>query len=640
MFFSSFVLEQGHHPWRDDGPPAAVEPVASRIKIATAIPLLDRLRLRPACRAFQSAVDDSLEEISELFWEDIAGVAMTAGGLDLLVRKCPNLRTLSLWPRSDQGTMFECRTPIPGWMGGRPARPEIASPSLLGIAHCTRLRSLNLAGCADMDDALLAALAASCRELDSVDVSYCRVTDAGITELAQLCPGLKELSAGGMRRVTDASIEQVAANCQGLRRLDVGGTCVTDASVSAIARHCADLRHLGLGGAKKVTDDSIRAVAERCPSLQYLGVSGGLGVVSDASIIEIARRCRSLTGLDVHDCDNGPGGVRDLGLRAVAQHCPDLQYLSVGGLRHVRRETMIQLAARCPKLRHLDAGGGPEMDDEVIDALTSGCPGLRHLAVAYLSDVTDASVIMLADRCHELEHLSVLACPRVTDVGISAVARRCLRLRHLDVRACIGVTAASLILAGELCERLEELRVNMVMDESMNKAEAAAVARSCARLRSVEVGHMDKALLRAIVQKCVQLENLHVWNACFHVGWRAIGRKCARLRSLLVTNCETVSDKHVGSLLAGPLAGQLVHLDLSACHNITDESLVAVGRACVQLRTLKLSSAAVTDVGLRAIVRGCPRLTFLDIRGCDVTPDGLRMLNLDRCNVVHHLIWY
>eukprot|EP00899_Mesostigma_viride_P007719 jgi/Mesvir1/16949/Mv15800-RA.1 len=136
-------------------------------QILREIPLLERLRLRQTSRAFRSTVDESLEGVCELFWEDIGDAASTAGGLGLLLPRCTNLRALSLWSRK----AHEAR-PNRGevWLREGLSSPGITAQSLSGIGHCRRLRSLNLRGCVDAKDTVLTAVAASCWELESLDV--------------------------------------------------------------------------------------------------------------------------------------------------------------------------------------------------------------------------------------------------------------------------------------------------------------------------------------------------------------------------------------------------------------------------------------------------------------------------------------
>jgi hypothetical protein len=66
-----------------------------------------------------------------------------------------------------------------------------------------------------------------------------------------------------------------------------------------------------------------------------------------------------------------------------------------------------------------------------------------------------------------------------------------------------------------------------------------------------------------------------------------------------------------------PLAVQAV--DLTACNDITDESLAFLGANCPDLSFLRLrlcDQPAVSDAGVVAVAQGCPNLLAVDLRGC------------------------
>lgn len=75
-------------------------------------------------------------------------------------------------------------------------------------------------------DAGLRSLA-NCRQLESVDLSWCiGLSDKGICNLALKCPRLKLLSLHGIRGITDKSMDALSESCQeSLETLDVNG-CV------------------------------------------------------------------------------------------------------------------------------------------------------------------------------------------------------------------------------------------------------------------------------------------------------------------------------------------------------------------------------------------------------------------------------
>eukprot|EP00899_Mesostigma_viride_P005640 jgi/Mesvir1/15077/Mv14721-RA.1 len=538
-------------------------------QIFESVPLLDRARLRQTCRAFLPAVDESLESVSELFWEDISDVATRAGGLDWLLPKCAHLHTLSLHSRmADGGGAWERRERT--ILAGLPPSRAMPSQSLLVLCRCTHLRALNLAGCADVTDAVLTAVAAACRILETLDVSGCgAVTDAGVTALASSCPPrLRELVVGTIHRVTDASVHSIAEHCPALTKLSLMRTRVTDAGLCALGRHRPSLRHLDVGLCRDVTDAGISAIASGCPDLRHLSLAFQVRV-TDASMTALARHCRLLQGLSLHGCD----GVTATGIYALAERCPSFEHLELIGLfsdRTLSGSALLGVAAKWPLLTHLEIRGEGmcAMYDGTLQALAEGCPRLRHL--------------------------SCRISPYVTDVGIGALAVKCPQLRQLDVAYCRRVTDASMRLVGEHCRNLEELRVRVAKDGGEGGDEA----------------------LRVLVESCRGLEILSIFRATCRLdgSMAALGRACDKLRYFKAGNCQTLSDANVTALVSGPAAPRLHTLHILKCTGITDESLFAISRACTQLRSLNLYRCEkLTDAGARAVATGCTRLAFLDL---------------------------
>ena len=72
----------------------------------------------------------------------------------------------------------------------------------------------HLAHCNQVTDVGIKRLAASCPNLNHLDLSCCnQVTDVGIERLAAGCPNLNHLDLGWCAKVTDVGLERLAAGC-------------------------------------------------------------------------------------------------------------------------------------------------------------------------------------------------------------------------------------------------------------------------------------------------------------------------------------------------------------------------------------------------------------------------------------------
>jgi len=130
---------------------------------------------------------------------------------------------------------------------------QISDWSLVHIAPLTALQMPQVAACALITDAGLAASAGKLRRLRRINVSGVRVTDAGVLPVAAL-PRLEHLAVAGCG-VTDAALTALQQSPL-LETLDVSGCNVTDAGVCGLSR-CAALRLLSVTLGERVTGGAI-----------------------------------------------------------------------------------------------------------------------------------------------------------------------------------------------------------------------------------------------------------------------------------------------------------------------------------------------------------------------------------------------
>jgi Leucine Rich repeat len=188
-------------------------------------------------------------------------------GLHPLLQKCPNMKVLGL------------------------SRCAAVSPEMLlrVPALCSLLKTVNLSHSPSVNDAVVAAVAKGCRRLSSLFLQYCVfVTDAGAQALA------------------------VEANAATLTALDLSGCArISDAGVSPIAELCTGLTYLNLKGVNRVTEAGVTAVTHALWGLQYLSLEDCYNVLDAAFVHDLASDGRravddnmmtSLTHLSLRDC--------------------------------------------------------------------------------------------------------------------------------------------------------------------------------------------------------------------------------------------------------------------------------------------------------------------------------------------------
>ena len=142
-------------------------------------------------------------------------------------------------------------------------------------------------------------------------------------------------------------------------------------------------------------------------------------------------------------------------------------------------------------------------------------------------------------------------------------------------------------------------------------------------------------------------------QGCVHVGDEALyqlARRASRLQLVNLQGCRQVgtlstmqgttltvqiTDEGIAELAESSPA--LHYLCISTCVNLTDASLVALGRHCGQLVTIECAGVSqLTDHGfqvlhasatvlywtVQALTRGCPRLSRMDLDECVLITDS------------------
>eukprot|EP00966_Prymnesium_polylepis_P280190 6473639-Prymnesium_polylepis.1 len=126
------------------------------------------------------------------------------------------------------------------------------------------------------------------------------ITDDAFQAILGRCASLTSLSVAGCSELTDESIKAVAG-CTSLTSLDVSGCGkLTDEALQAIAKNCM-LTSVNVSGCRNLTDEAIKALASRS-SLRSLNVAYCGKLLTDDSIKAVAASCPSLTSLNAADC--------------------------------------------------------------------------------------------------------------------------------------------------------------------------------------------------------------------------------------------------------------------------------------------------------------------------------------------------
>ena len=175
--------------------------------------------------------------------------------------------------------------------------------------------------------------------------------------------------------------------------------------------------------------------------LVYLGLRG-CSNITDQCVIDIVKRCRQLSGIELGDCKKQYCTVTDVGITALATGCGRLQTINIGGCRLVTDAGVTALSHECGQLQSIDLTGCEKVTEAGVRALSAGCGQLRSINLECCYKVTDAGVTALSAGCGQLQRIDLSYCQEVTDAGVTVLSRGCGRLQSINLKYCGKVTNA------------------------------------------------------------------------------------------------------------------------------------------------------------------------------------------------------
>ncbi|TYJ32650.1 hypothetical protein E1A91_A05G049800v1 [Gossypium mustelinum] len=169
-----------------------------------------------------------------------------------------------------------------------------------------------------------------------------------------------------------------------------------------------------------ISNPHLELVAKTCPNLQVLNLN----------------LKKTLEEFEELDGNSGFEDVRNDGISALANGCPNLSKVLLRKRKNVANFAVISLAKLCRNLTTLDLGRCNLVDDRAVEAI--GCSNsIRVLNFEACSLITDHGLAVLATGyiSKTLKKLVLAECDRITDSGVSMLNHICC-LEELNLAEC------------------------------------------------------------------------------------------------------------------------------------------------------------------------------------------------------------
>ncbi|CAD5188110.1 unnamed protein product [Musa acuminata subsp. malaccensis] len=356
--------------------------------------------------------------------------------------------------------------------------------------------------------------------------------------------------------------------------------------------------------------------------------------------------CPALTKLRIHDASLGNNiqeitvyhdRLHDLQFEKcrvfrISIRCPQLQILSL------KRTSMAHVSLSCPQLRELDLTACHKLSDAAIRSAVTTCPLLGSLNMSSCSCVTDETLREIAFACPNLCILDASYCPNVSFESV-----RLPMLIDLKLDSCEGITSTSMS-ALSYSHMLEALLLD-------NCGLLTSVSLDLPHLQSISLVHLRKfvdlnlrsPVLQSVkVSRCSALHRISITSRAIdklvlqkQESLATLSLQCHNLQEVDLSDCESLMNSVCEVFSDGGGCPMLRSLVLDNCERISD-----VGLNNSSLLTLSLAGChAMTNLDL-----SCPKLQKVNLDGCDhlerasFCPVGLESLNLGICPKLNVLV--
>ncbi|KAF4317618.1 hypothetical protein BBO99_00005601 [Phytophthora kernoviae] len=219
---------------------------------------------------------------------------------------------------------------------------KVSGPSLRFLMRVQRnIRSLSFARCPKVQGA-----------------DFYSLTQTAQTKAIMSNCALTSLDLSGCAALDDRGVAVlVATNRHTLRFLNLGALQTLGCATFAEISRCAKLQSLNLSLCRTLANNDVVAIASGCTKLSTLLLQGCVAL-DDAGLQAMAHRAMNLQRLSLEFCYN----ITDAGLTTVALHCPKLLHLNIKACNQLTVQTFRALVRRKNPLETLYIGACADMD--------------------------------------------------------------------------------------------------------------------------------------------------------------------------------------------------------------------------------------------------------------------------------------
>lgn len=488
---------------------------------------------------------------------------------------------------------------------------NLLTPNILGCVNrelCVNsLQHLQLSHCSQVNDQFLKSFANTQRQLKTILIEKCDVSDAGVLAVTFKQKSLESLVLKNLVQLTPKGLGNVKSS---------------------------SLHTLNLKGCTLMTSRGILSVLQNNPDVQVLHVAGQGNHKYDDQLFSIIAQT---LGPKLKELHFAPHTMDDAGLSVIATSCPNLEVLDLYGCPRISGDSMLKLTQNCTSMRKLDLSYcvrlsqspdnqslwtlpitltnlslcGIMLDDKEI--LVEALERLRNLqtirlcGISCLDDETFTKIMEKRGASLSEIDLSGMRKSDFTDEGLRAISQYCTSLEILNISMCHMFTGDTLLPLLEDPARAPHLYKLFLSSKKINYDVLCAAATHCHGLVFLDLGGVS----------CVDDHFMEL-----------LARNTPKLQRLGIKGCSKVTDTGVCTVSGS--CQNLAFIVLSGVNNITDKSIFCIANNCPYLQEIYLNGCKqISSTTLQYLKDCCVSSVYIQHVTPNIAPEQLMAKNLD-----------
>lgn len=436
--------------------------------------------------------------------------------------------------------------------------------------------------------------------LQSLDLSGCaRIEDEALIWASWACPSLSRLKLSRMPLLTSRSLHFILDNCP-IRSLKLGKSSDLDDSVILkLASNCPDLEQFEVSMAKKVSPAALVTLIQSCPSLAVFNLSS-MPQLDNSVLSAMAKNLPLIKSLKFSSLyrENDSAYIElgtSLGRSLTALHLDSCERISDTALSGIIVPNNVLRSLQLRDLKQITAAG--------VGESLSRCSSLTSFSLSKLMLSTAAVKVMVegllaaSQDSHAANGARQLGSPVSSPQrGIGSNQRQRCGLLSLDLSWCKISNEAALEPLFAICPSLTNLDLN---ETSIGSRTASAISRHCLMLEYVNMASTkvsDEGILDLLASSghslkflklagCWKLSDVIVPKLAhstpllryLNLGWvtkithvRLIYSHCHSLNTLILDGLRSLTDDAVVPLiLQAHTLPNLSHFQINGCSDIS-----------------------------------------------------------------------